>query len=98
MSIKNFKGFKNYQKRSPRGSMKVLTKESKELRFQKDKLWPLLVKCIPTLLVSITGYWLLDLPGALIGCIFGYQIGKFLLKPLQKKFKILRESSKTLHR
>ena len=90
MSIKNFKGFKNYQKKAPPVSVQILGKEKREFRFQKDKLWPLLVKVIPMLAVSVTGYLLADLPGLMIGAIFGYQIGKFILKFLQKKFKFLR--------
>jgi hypothetical protein len=90
MSIKNFKSFKNYQKKAPRGSVQILGKEKKELRFQKEKLWPLLVKVVPAGIIIVAGYLFGDLPGALIGGIFGYQIGKLLLKLLQKKFKILR--------
>lgn len=90
MSIKNFKGFKNYQKKAPPASIQILGKEKKELRFQKEKLWQLLIKVTPMFAAMIGGYLLADLPGVLIGAIFGYQTGKFILKLLQKKFKILR--------
>lgn len=90
MSIKNFKSFKNYQKKAPPASIQILGKEKREFKFQKDKLWQLLVKVTPMIAAIVGGYLLADLPGVLIGGIFGYQIGKFVLKLLQKKFKFLR--------
>lgn len=88
MKVKDFKGFKNYQKKAPPPtSIQILGKEKRVFKFQKERLWPLLIKGIPTIGSMVAGYLLADLPGALIGAIFGYQIGKFLLKLLKKPLK-----------
>lgn len=88
MSIKNFKSFKNYQKKAPHPTtIEVLGKESPKLQFQKEKVKPLLIKALPALVGLILGYIIIDLPGMIIGAIIGHQAVRLFLRFCTKKQK-----------
>jgi hypothetical protein len=86
MKIKNNKSFKNYQKNAPHASVQILSKEQKgQWKFQKEKLPAFLIKVLGTLSFMIGGYFLMNLPGVLVGGILGYQCIKFVCKILKIK-------------
>jgi hypothetical protein len=88
MSIKNFKSFKNYQKKSPRPpTIEVLGKERPKLKFDQSKIKPALIKALPALCGLIIGYVVIDLPGMIIGAIVGHQLAKLYIKFFGKKHK-----------
>lgn len=88
MSIKNFKSFKNYQKKAPRPTtIEVLGKERPQLKFDKSKIKPALIKALPTLCGLIIGYIVIDLPGMIIGAIAGHQLARLYTKFFGKKQK-----------
>lgn len=88
MSIKNFKSFKNYQKKAPQPTtIEVLSKEAPKLQFQKKQILPFLLKAWPACLGLVVGYIFIDLPGLIIGAIAGHQLAKLCLKFFGKKTK-----------
>jgi len=85
MSIKNFKGFKNYQKRAPHPTkIEILNKEGPQMKFQKERIKPLFFKALPTIVGMIGGYLLIDLPGIILGGVASHQLMKLFTQWLSK--------------
>ncbi|MCH9630986.1 MAG: hypothetical protein S4CHLAM37_09970 [Chlamydiia bacterium] len=86
--MKNHKAHKNYKRRVPPTRVQVLDKEGKrKMKFDKSKLPAILCKVGSMLAFALGGYFIGDLPGVMIGAIIGHQVGKFLLKYVEKKPK-----------
>jgi len=88
MSLKNFKGFKNYQKKAPRPTtIEVLSKEPPKMQFQKEQIKPLLLKSLPAIVGAIVGCILIHLPGLIVGAIAGHQLAKLYVRFFGKQPK-----------